>query len=92
VEVHGISVDGFAGLSEIPTLVLFLLIFLGRKREVPKGSDPRVVDKSTRHTASPMPYLDPKFFPKFYYVKRKFLITSKYRQMHGVLNVDKIKN
>lgn len=53
MEVHGISVDGFAGLSEIPSLVLFLLIFLGRKREVPKGSDPRVVDKSTRHTASP---------------------------------------
>jgi hypothetical protein len=30
--------------------------------------------------------------PKFHYVKRRFLITSKYRQMHGVLNVDEIKN
>ena len=52
VEVHGILVDGFAGLSEIPSLVLFSLIFLGRKGEVPKGSDPRVVDKSARHTAA----------------------------------------
>jgi hypothetical protein len=30
--------------------------------------------------------------PKFYYAKRRFSITSKYRQMHGVLNVDEIKN
>jgi hypothetical protein len=29
---------------------------------------------------------------KFYYVKKKILITSKYRHMHGVLNVDEIKN
>jgi hypothetical protein len=34
----------------------------------------------------------PKFFPKFHYAKRRFSITSKYRQMHVVLNVDKIKN
>jgi hypothetical protein len=32
------------------------------------------------------------FIPKFHYVKRRFPITSKCRQMHGVLNVDKIKN
>jgi hypothetical protein len=36
--------------------------------------------------------LDPKYFPKFYYVKRRFLITSKCRYMYGVLNVDEIKN
>jgi hypothetical protein len=30
--------------------------------------------------------------PKFYYAKRRFHITSKYRHMHGVLNVDEIKN
>jgi hypothetical protein len=30
--------------------------------------------------------------PKFYYAKRRFFVTSKYRQMHGVLNVDEIKN
>jgi hypothetical protein len=36
--------------------------------------------------------LYPKFSPKFYYAKRRFPITSKCRQMHGVLNVDEIKN
>jgi hypothetical protein len=30
--------------------------------------------------------------PKFYYVKRRFTVTLKYRQMYGVLNVDEIKN
>jgi hypothetical protein len=38
------------------------------------------------------PCLVSKFSPKFYYAKRRFPITSKYRQMHGVLNVDEIKN
>jgi hypothetical protein len=33
-----------------------------------------------------------KYFPKFHYAKRRFSITSKYRHMHGVLNVDEIKN
>jgi hypothetical protein len=38
------------------------------------------------------PCLDPKFSLKFYYAKKKFFITSKCRHMHGVLNVDEIKN
>jgi hypothetical protein len=38
------------------------------------------------------PCLVPIPHPKFHYAKRRFPITSKYRQMHGVLNVDKIKN
>jgi hypothetical protein len=38
------------------------------------------------------PGLVPNSITKFYYAKRKFPITSKYRQMHGVLNVDEIKN
>jgi hypothetical protein len=38
------------------------------------------------------PCLVPPILPKFHYVKRRFPVTSKYRQMHGVLNVDKIKN
>jgi hypothetical protein len=38
------------------------------------------------------PCLDAKFFSKFYYAKRRFSITSKYRHMYGVLNVDEIKN
>jgi hypothetical protein len=38
------------------------------------------------------PRLVHKFSPKFYYVKRRFSITSKCRQMHGLLNVDEIKN
>jgi hypothetical protein len=36
--------------------------------------------------------LVPNFSPKFHYAKRRFPVTSKYRHMHGVLNVDKIKN
>jgi hypothetical protein len=36
--------------------------------------------------------LDTKFHPKFYYVKRRFPVISKYRHMYGVLNIDKIKN
>jgi hypothetical protein len=36
--------------------------------------------------------LDSKYFPKFHYVKRRFSITLKCRHMHGVLNVDEIKN
>jgi hypothetical protein len=36
--------------------------------------------------------LDDKFSPKFHYAKRRFPITSKYRYMHEVLNVDEIKN
>jgi hypothetical protein len=35
--------------------------------------------------------LDTKFHPKFHYTKRRFPVTSKYRHMHGVLNIDKIK-
>jgi hypothetical protein len=38
------------------------------------------------------PYLDSKYFPKFYYGKRRFLIPSKCRHMHEVLNVDEIEN
>jgi hypothetical protein len=40
----------------------------------------------------PRPCLDSRIHPKFYYVKRRFSITSKYRQMYEVLNVDKIIN
>jgi hypothetical protein len=38
------------------------------------------------------PCLDTQIHPKFHYVKRRFLITSKYRYMYRVLNVDEIKN
>jgi hypothetical protein len=38
------------------------------------------------------PCLVPNSTPKFYYAKRRFSITSKCRQMHGVLNIDEIKN
>jgi hypothetical protein len=30
--------------------------------------------------------------PKFHYAKRRFSITSKYRHIYGVLNIDEIKN
>jgi hypothetical protein len=36
--------------------------------------------------------LDPKYFPKFHYAKRRFPITSKCRHIYEVLNVDEIKN
>jgi hypothetical protein len=38
------------------------------------------------------PGLVPQFSPKFHYVKRRFPVASKCRQMHEVLNVDEIKN
>jgi hypothetical protein len=38
------------------------------------------------------PCLVSNFTSKFHYAKRRFSITLKCRQMHGVLNVDKIKN
>jgi hypothetical protein len=34
----------------------------------------------------------PNSLPKFHYAKRKFPVTSKCRQMHGILNIDEIKN
>jgi hypothetical protein len=40
----------------------------------------------------PRACLDPKYFPKFYYAKRRFPITSKCRHIYEVLNVDEIKN
>jgi hypothetical protein len=36
--------------------------------------------------------LVPNFSPQLHYAKRRFPITSKCRQMHGVLNIDEIKN
>jgi hypothetical protein len=38
------------------------------------------------------PGLDSRFHPKFYYAKRRFFITSKYRHIYEVLNIDEIKN
>jgi hypothetical protein len=34
----------------------------------------------------------PEFTLKFYYTKRRFSITSKYRHIYGVLNIDEIIN
>jgi hypothetical protein len=41
---------------------------------------------------TPGPCLDANFFPKFYYAKRRFSVTSKCRHMYRLLNVDEIKN
>jgi hypothetical protein len=38
------------------------------------------------------PRLVPKSSSKFHYAKKRFPVTSKYRQMHRVLNIDEIKN
>jgi hypothetical protein len=38
------------------------------------------------------PCLVPPILPKFHYAKRRFPVTSKCRQMYGVLNIDEIKN
>jgi hypothetical protein len=51
--------------------------------EVPAAALPAAISR---------PCLDAKYFPKFYYAKRRFPVTSKYRHMYGVLNVDEIKN
>jgi hypothetical protein len=51
----------------------------------PSGTTPRPANALR-------PCLVPQFSPKFHYAKRRFPVTSKCRQMHGVLNVDEIKN
>jgi hypothetical protein len=38
------------------------------------------------------PWFSSTILPKFHYAKRRFLVTSKCRQIHEVLNVDEIKN
>jgi hypothetical protein len=43
-------------------------------------------------STSPRPCILPDSYPKFYCAKRRFSITSKYRHMHEVLNIDEIKN
>jgi hypothetical protein len=66
-----------------------------RKTEFPPCSDwkRKTLAAPTTHRDSlgGLVYI-PNSPPKFYYVKRRFPITSKCRQMHGVLNVDEIKN
>jgi hypothetical protein len=53
---------------------------------------PRLNGAIKIHAWPRAPRLDAKFFPKFYYAKRRFSITSKYRHIYEVLNVDAIKN
>jgi hypothetical protein len=48
--------------------------------------------KGGKRSSKQWPCLDAKYFSKFHYAKRRFSVTSKYRHMHGVLNVDEIKN
>jgi hypothetical protein len=55
-------------------------------RGLPAASSPA---KDERGTISKNVGL-PKFTPKFYYAKRRFSITSKYRHIYGVLNIDEI--
>jgi hypothetical protein len=61
------------------------------------GDSQTLCDLKRRGRSSPFkvharPDLDIKFTPKFYYIKRRFSITSKYRHIYGVLNIDEIKN
>jgi hypothetical protein len=56
------------------------------------GNVPTVLPYVMKALIPPRACLDTKFHPKFYYAKRRFPITSKYRYMHGVLNIDEIKN
>jgi hypothetical protein len=58
-----------------------------QRKNRPGGAPAVLSDARHRHEG-----LDAKFLLKFYYAKRRFSITSKYRHMYGVLNVDKIKN
>jgi hypothetical protein len=60
---------------------------------------PRDVTPSLKRTATDSsvlgeahdPCLVPPILPKFHYAKRRFSVTLKCRQMHGVLNIDEIK-
>jgi hypothetical protein len=70
-----------------------------RKPFIVFSSDHPVIYASSRSNfsqdddaLSPGASLDPKYFPKLHYTKKRFFITSKCRHMYGVLNVDKIKN
>jgi hypothetical protein len=53
---------------------------------------PAVLQQGTTAQASLRACLDPKFQPQILLYKKKIPITSKYRHMHEVLNVDEIKN
>jgi hypothetical protein len=68
---------------------------LGRRSFVAQGQSGPPVQLSlfgVFHSSRFWPCLDPKYFPKLHYAKRRFPVTSKYRHMYGVVNVDEIKN
>jgi hypothetical protein len=58
---------------------------------IPSRRTPRHRWRSTEVRFQGLVYIH-KFTPKFHYAKRRFSITSKYRHIYGVLNVDEIKN
>jgi hypothetical protein len=74
-------IEGEAGLGsktcEANAMVVAGAKLVGRERE--------------RGLSSPK-FLDFRIHPKFYYAKRRFPVTSKYRHIYGVLNIDEIKN
>jgi hypothetical protein len=75
------------------------LVSVQRGRGIPGGDwDPHGIRLYYTHPLAWAPQQNTKalfsspILPKFHYAKRKFPVTSKCRQMHGVLNVDEIKN
>jgi hypothetical protein len=56
------------------------------------GRTVKYQQSSTGPSSTIWPCLFPQFSFKFHYTKRRFFVTLKCRQMHGVINVDEIKN
>jgi hypothetical protein len=54
--------------------------------------DPNINHMAKVRAAKPRACLVSQIHHKFYYAKRRFSITSKYRHIYGVLNVNEIKN
>jgi hypothetical protein len=81
--------DGLRDACKVPIQLATGCIISLALRKGHAGAGP-----SSPHNSpvSHWPRLVPKFSPKFHYAKRRFPITSKCRQIHGVLNVDEIIN
>jgi hypothetical protein len=62
------------------------------EREIRFGFTSRWIGIGLKRPGMGWALIRSQILPKFYYAKRRFPITSKCMQMHGVLNVDKIKN
>jgi hypothetical protein len=87
--------DRYSGTEgDAPTNIRIRFSFPQAMVQIPKSLDTGqdTAFSVTENTVTVGPCLVPNSISKFNYAKRRFPITSKYRQMHEVLNVDEIKN